>query len=72
MHTYSEGNAVGFCISHRLWRNYGDRRCFNRAKVQIGDTVVVIGAGGVGLNVIQAADLVGASQIIAIDRVPVK
>jgi len=45
---------------------------FNRAQVQIGDTVVVIGAGGVGLNVIQAANLVGASQIIAIDRVPEK
>ena len=45
---------------------------FNRAKVQVGDTVVVIGAGGVGLNVIQAANLVGASQIVAIDRVPEK
>ena len=45
---------------------------FNRAKVQMGDTVAVIGAGGVGLNVIQAARLVGASQIIAIDRQPAK
>jgi S-(hydroxymethyl)glutathione dehydrogenase/alcohol dehydrogenase len=33
---------------------------------------VVIGAGGVGLNVIQAAKLVGARQIIAIDRIPEK
>ena len=32
----------------------------------------MIGAGGVGLNVIQAAKLVGASQIIAIDRIPEK
>ena len=32
----------------------------------------MIGAGGVGLNVIQAANLVGASQIVAIDRVPEK
>ena len=45
---------------------------FNRARVQIGDTVAVIGAGGVGLNVIQAARLVGASAIVAIDRVPAK
>ena len=45
---------------------------FNRAKVQLGDTVAVIGAGGVGLNVIQAARLVGASQIVVIDRVPQK
>ena len=45
---------------------------FNRARVQIGDTVAVIGAGGVGLNVIQAARLVGASAIIAIDRAAAK
>ena len=32
----------------------------------------MIGAGGVGLNVIQAAQLVGARQIIAIDCVPAK
>lgn len=41
---------------------------FNRAKVGFGDTIAVIGAGGVGLNVIQAAALSGARQIIAIDR----
>ena len=40
---------------------------FNRAKVQPGDTVAVVGAGGVGLNVIQAAALSGASQVIALD-----
>ena len=50
----------------------GTGAVFNRANVQIGDTVAVIGAGGVGLNVIQAAKLVGASQIIAIDRAPQK
>lgn len=50
----------------------GTGAVFNRAKVQMGDTVVVIGAGGVGLNVIQAASLVGASQILAIDRVSEK
>ncbi len=44
----------------------------NRARVRAGDTVAVIGAGGVGLNVIQAARLVGAAVIIAIDRVPAK
>ncbi|MBP1325975.1 S-(hydroxymethyl)glutathione dehydrogenase/alcohol dehydrogenase [Leucobacter exalbidus] len=40
---------------------------FNRAKVQAGETVVVIGAGGIGLNVIQAARIAGAVQIIVID-----
>lgn len=39
----------------------------NAAHVQTGDTVVVVGAGGVGLNAISAAALVGASKIIAID-----
>ena len=50
----------------------GTGAVFNRARVQLGDTVAVIGAGGVGLNVIQAARLVGASAIIAIDRVAAK
>ena len=50
----------------------GTGAVFNRARVQLGDTCVVIGAGGVGLNVIQAAALCGASQIIAVDRVPQK
>jgi len=50
----------------------GTGAVFNRAQVQLGDTCVVIGAGGVGLNVIQAAKLVGARQIIAIDRIPEK
>mgnify|MGYP001811624291 FL=1 len=50
----------------------GTGAVFNRAQVKLGDSCVVIGSGGVGLNVIQAAALVGASQIIAIDRVPEK
>ena len=40
---------------------------FNVAKVQPGDSVAVLGCGGVGLNVIQGARIAGASQIIAID-----
>ncbi|MEO8962281.1 MAG: alcohol dehydrogenase catalytic domain-containing protein [Ginsengibacter sp.] len=39
----------------------------NAAKVKANSSVVVIGAGGVGLNVIQAARLSGAKEIIAID-----
>lgn len=45
---------------------------FNRAKVAPGDSVVVIGAGGIGLNVIQAARVAGASTIVAIDTNPAK
>lgn len=37
------------------------------ARVQSGDTVAVIGCGGVGLNVVQGARIAGASRIIAID-----
>ena len=40
----------------------------NVAAVQPGETVAVVGCGGVGLNVIQGARLAGAGRIIAIDR----
>jgi S-(hydroxymethyl)glutathione dehydrogenase/alcohol dehydrogenase len=39
----------------------------NTAKIPVGSTVAVIGAGGVGLNIIQGAALAGASRIIAVD-----
>jgi S-(hydroxymethyl)glutathione dehydrogenase / alcohol dehydrogenase len=39
----------------------------NTADIQKGDTVAVLGCGGVGLNVIQGARLAGAAEIIAID-----
>ena len=39
----------------------------HRANVQSGQTVAVIGCGGVGLNAIQAARLVGAGRIVAVD-----
>ena len=39
----------------------------NNTKLHIGESVVVFGAGGIGLNVIQAASLVSAYPIIAVD-----
>ncbi|MFG2721108.1 Zn-dependent alcohol dehydrogenase [Streptomyces sp. NPDC048416] len=39
----------------------------NRARVDIGESVVVIGTGGIGLNVIQGARIAGASVIVAVD-----
>jgi len=39
----------------------------NTADIKPGDTVAVIGCGGVGLNVIQGAKIAGATEIIAID-----
>jgi S-(hydroxymethyl)glutathione dehydrogenase/alcohol dehydrogenase len=45
---------------------------FNRAKVTHGQSVAVIGVGGIGLNVIQGAALADALPIIAIDNNPKK
>ncbi len=39
----------------------------NTGQVRPGQTVVVIGAGGVGLNAIQGARIAGAARIIAVD-----
>lgn len=39
----------------------------NNAKLKIGESIVVCGAGGVGLNVIQGAAMVTAYPIIAVD-----
>jgi S-(hydroxymethyl)glutathione dehydrogenase/alcohol dehydrogenase len=39
----------------------------NAAKVRPGSSVVVLGTGGVGLNVIQGARISGATAIIAVD-----
>ncbi|TPX36177.1 hypothetical protein SmJEL517_g01441 [Synchytrium microbalum] len=44
----------------------------NTAKVEPGSTVCVVGAGGVGLNILQGAKLCSASMIIAVDIVPLK
>ncbi|MDG2305006.1 MAG: alcohol dehydrogenase catalytic domain-containing protein [Candidatus Binatia bacterium] len=39
----------------------------NRAKVQAGKSVVVLGCGGVGLNVIQTAAMANAGKVVAVD-----
>jgi len=39
----------------------------NTANVSAGDTVVIFGAGGVGLNAVSGARIAGASRIVAID-----
>ena len=39
----------------------------NTAKVEPGSNVVVFGLGGIGLNVIQGAKMVGANKIIGVD-----
>ncbi|MDP1671192.1 MAG: S-(hydroxymethyl)glutathione dehydrogenase/class III alcohol dehydrogenase, partial [Alphaproteobacteria bacterium] len=44
----------------------------NTAKVEPGSKVVVFGLGGIGLNVIQGARLVGAAQIVGVDVNPAR
>jgi S-(hydroxymethyl)glutathione dehydrogenase/alcohol dehydrogenase len=44
----------------------------NTVKLQVGETVAVVGCGGVGLNIIQGAKLAGASRIIAVDLIESK
>jgi NDMA-dependent alcohol dehydrogenase len=44
----------------------------DRAKVKSGETVVVVGCGGVGSGAIQGARIAGARTIIAVDPVPFK
>ena len=44
----------------------------NTAKVEPGANVVVFGLGGIGLNVIQGARLVGANKIVGVDINPAR
>jgi alcohol dehydrogenase/S-(hydroxymethyl)glutathione dehydrogenase/alcohol dehydrogenase len=44
----------------------------HRARVKPGDSVLVVGCGGDGMNVVQGARLCGATRIIAADIVPAK
>ncbi len=45
---------------------------FNACKLVPGETVAVVGCGGVGLATINAAKIAGAGRIIAVDPVPEK
>jgi S-(hydroxymethyl)glutathione dehydrogenase / alcohol dehydrogenase len=44
----------------------------NTAKVEAGANVVVFGLGGIGLNVIQGARMVGANMIVGVDINPAR
>jgi len=44
----------------------------NSARVQPGDTVIVMGIGGIGANALQGAVHAGATTVIAVDPVPYK
>ncbi|WP_373400008.1 alcohol dehydrogenase catalytic domain-containing protein [Algoriphagus halophilus] len=57
-------------ISCGVMTGYGS--VVNAAKLKAGSSVVVLGCGGVGLNVINACQIAGASRIIAVDINPAK
>jgi S-(hydroxymethyl)glutathione dehydrogenase/alcohol dehydrogenase len=44
----------------------------NRAAVSTGDTVVVVGIGGIGINAVQGAAMAGARRVVAVDPVEFK
>lgn len=57
--------AVASLLGCAVITGYG--AVVNTAQVQPGDSVAVIGVGGVGLNAIQGARISGANPVIAID-----
>ncbi|MDQ6784281.1 MAG: NDMA-dependent alcohol dehydrogenase [Actinomycetota bacterium] len=44
----------------------------NSAEVHPGDTVIIMGVGGIGINAVQGAAAAGADHVIAVDPVPFK
>jgi S-(hydroxymethyl)glutathione dehydrogenase/alcohol dehydrogenase len=42
------------------------------AKVEPGETAIIMGIGGIGINAVQGAAYAGASHVIAVDPVPFK
>ena len=44
----------------------------NRAGTQAGDTVIVVGCGGIGMNAVQGAKMAGAKRVIAVDPLEFK
>ncbi len=64
-YTHQIPHSSASIIGCGVMTGYGS--AVNTAKVTAGSSVVVIGAGGVGLNVIQGARISGARKIIAID-----
>ena len=45
---------------------------FNTASIRPGETMAVVGCGGIGLGAVQGGRIAGANQVIAIDRIEEK
>jgi S-(hydroxymethyl)glutathione dehydrogenase/alcohol dehydrogenase len=50
----------------------GAGAAMNRARIRPGETVAVIGVGGIGLSVVQGARIMAAGRIVAVDTNPAK
>jgi S-(hydroxymethyl)glutathione dehydrogenase/alcohol dehydrogenase len=59
-------SLIGCCVTT------GVMAVHRTANVRLGQSLVVIGLGGVGLSIVMGAVLAGASPIVAVDRVPSK
>jgi S-(hydroxymethyl)glutathione dehydrogenase/alcohol dehydrogenase len=68
------GEEIDFAVAATLGCGVltGVGAAVNTARLRPGDSVVVLGAGGVGLNAIQGAVLCGAEPVIAVDPDPRK
>jgi S-(hydroxymethyl)glutathione dehydrogenase/alcohol dehydrogenase len=66
------GRALRQGLLHRLRRDHRHRRGDQHRQGEPGANVVVFGLGGIGLNVIQGARMVGADMIIGVDLNPAR
>lgn len=66
----SSNFSAAAIVSCGVMTGYGS--VVNAAKLDAGSTAVILGCGGVGLNVINACKISGANRIIAIDINPTK
>ncbi len=62
--------AVAALVGCAIMTGYG--AVVNRAKVQPGSSVLIFGAGGVGLSAVMAAGLAGAGPVIVVDPLAAK
>ena len=67
-----EGHPADVRRADRVRGADGGGAVLNRARVGYGESVVVIGTGGIGLNVLQGARIAGALRIVAVDSNPAK
>ena len=66
----AEGDALRPGGAARLRRRHGRRRRLEHRERERRGTVVIFGAGGVGLNAVSGARIAGASRIVVIDIQP--